>query len=87
MVLCVFACVHVYMYAEIIAVLFDCLLDQLYLISPTSVVPAAVDQFDIEVLSLANTSSVVITFSVSTPSYPSMHIPQLCERVCMCVRG
>ena len=37
------------------------------LISPTPVVPAAVDRFDIEVLSLANTSSVVITFCVSTP--------------------
>ena len=40
---------------------------QLYLTSPTPVVPAAVDRFDIEVLSLANTSSVDITFCVSTP--------------------
>ena len=76
MVLCVCVCVCVCVCAEVITVLlFDCLLLQLYLISPTPVVPAAVNQFDIEVLSLANTSSVVITFSVSTPTpvctYPS----------------
>ena len=63
MALCV--CLHVY--AEVITVLFDCLLYQLYLISSTPVVPAAVDRFDIEVLSSVNTSSVVITYSVSTP--------------------
>ena len=60
--------------AEVITVLlFDCLLLQLYLISPTPVVPAAVDWFDFEVISSVNTSSVVITFSVSTPTPVCTH--------------
>ena len=76
-------CLHVYMYAEIITVLlFDCLLLQLYLISPTSVVPLAVDQFDFKVLLSANTSSVIITFYVSTSTqvctYPSCVSMSVC---------
>ena len=69
-----YGAVCVYAGAEVITVLlFDCFLLQLYLISPTPVVPAAVDLLDIEVLSLANTSSVVITFCVSTPTPVCMH--------------
>ena len=50
-----------HVYAEVITVLlFDCLLLQLYLISPAPVVPVAVDQFDTEIISLANTSTHIL---------------------------
>ena len=73
MALCV--CFSMSVLRSLQSYLIACYNYQLYLISPTPVVPAAVDRFDIEVLSLANTSSLVITFSVSTP--------QACMEVCI----